>query len=98
MITIEEVREEDTCLGLAKRICLFDDCSGGYRRQLSWEEIWYSFEEKYPGKWAIQVFPPKEYLLNDSHTYHLYVLEKEPQGFNLLLLGNDKKKGTWEVL
>jgi len=50
---------------------------------LSWRQIWDAFTEQYPGRWAIQVFPPSIALIDSKAVYHLWVLESEPEGFNL---------------
>lgn len=32
---------------------------------LSWEQVWRAFSEHYPGRWALQVFPPAEHTVNE---------------------------------
>lgn len=76
-ITERGVRE--TCLGVVLQIKVFTE---GYRR-LGWEEIWEAFTSAYPGKWAVQVFPPAEQLVNGKNVYHLWVCETAPWGLNL---------------
>ena len=47
-------------------------------RPMGWEEIWAVFADRYPGKWAMQFFPPGNRLVNDANVYHLYVLPGDP--------------------
>ncbi len=41
---------------------------------MSWEEVWQVFADNYPDSWAIQVFPPERFLVNEANRYHLWVL------------------------
>lgn len=68
---IQEVEYRNSSWGyfLYIRIQRYDNKSMG------WEEIHSRFAEAYPGKWAIQVFPPDSHLVNDANMYHLFVLE-----------------------
>lgn len=50
---------------------------------LSWSAVWEAFTEAYPGRWAVQVFPPSDALVDGKNVYHLWVLEDEPTGLNL---------------
>ena len=50
---------------------------------LTWRQIWDAFTEKYPDRWAVQVFPPVGELVDSKAVYHLWVLESEPDGLNL---------------
>lgn len=50
---------------------------------LRWEDIQAAFNEKYPGRWAIQLFPPKETIVNGKACYHLWILRDPPQGIDL---------------
>jgi len=52
-------------------------------RRLGWEEVWETFKDRYPGKWALQVFPPGEELVNDTNMYHLFVTDYIPAGLNI---------------
>ena len=52
-------------------------------RQLSWEEVWGVFVDRFPDKWAVQFFPPKDQVVNETNIYHLYVLEERPKGVNI---------------
>jgi len=54
----------------------------GYR-QLSWREVWEKFAEAYPGKWAVQCFPPKDQLVDGKCVYHLWVCDEAPWGLNI---------------
>ena len=79
MIVITERGIEETCLGAALQLKVH---ASDYSL-LSWREIWDEFVRLYPGKWAVQVFPPEENLVDSKNVYHLWVLESEPWGLNL---------------
>lgn len=53
-------------------------------RPMGWLEVWTAFAQRYPGKWAIEAYPPADRLLNGAHKYHLWVLEHPPTAFDLL--------------
>lgn len=62
---------------------------------MGFRELWETFERLYPGKWALQVFPPKNRLLDQANKYHLYVYDKCPAGLDL---AEGPPKGTlWIV-
>jgi hypothetical protein len=52
-------------------------------RQLTWSEVWEVFADRYPGRWAVQFFPPAEDLVDEVNVYHLFVLQEEPLGVNI---------------
>lgn len=52
-------------------------------RPLTWREVWDTFADRYPGKWAVQCFPPAEELVDEVNMYHLFVLDEPPHGFNI---------------
>jgi hypothetical protein len=62
-------------------------------KPMGFRELWELFAELYPGRWAVQVFPPVEQFIDQVNKYHLYVLEQEPEAFNLM---RDKPKG-WRM-
>ena len=76
---IQELDERDTPLGSALRIKV--------RRQdemaMSWREVWDCFSDSYPGKWALQIFPPESELMDEVNVYHLFVYDHLPACFNL---------------
>ncbi len=79
MIVITERGYEESCLGQVLQLKIHaDDYS-----PLSWREIWDEFIIHFPRKWAVQCFPPEEYLVDSKNVYHLWVLESEPWGLNL---------------
>jgi hypothetical protein len=49
---------------------------------LSWEQVWQAFVAVYPGRWAVEFFPPTEDLVNYANVYHLWLLGEgyEPPG------------------
>lgn len=69
-----------TALGPALRIQMerYDD------QPMSWPELHAAFARRYPGRWAVQTFPPEHRLLNGAHKYHLFVLADEPAGLDLM--------------
>ena len=69
----------DTCLG---RVLQLKVWAPGYP-VLSWREVWDVFTVAYPGRWAVQFFPPESELVDSKAVYHLWLLESEPEGFNL---------------
>lgn len=79
MLTITERGERDSCLGRVLQLKIFEE---GYR-PLAWSEVWEAFAAAYPGRWAVQVFPPRERLLDGKAVYHLFVLPEKPDGLDL---------------
>jgi hypothetical protein len=78
-IVITERGERDSCLG---RVLQLKIHAPAYR-PLSWREVWDAFAARYPGRWAVEVFPPADQLVDGKAVYHLFVLDKEPAGLNL---------------
>lgn len=79
MVEVTERGSRDSCLGLVTQLKVW---APGYP-PLSWSAVWEAFTERYPGRWAVQVFPPAEHLVDGKNVYHLWVLEAEPHGLNL---------------
>jgi hypothetical protein len=52
-------------------------------RPLAWSDVWAAFAALYPGRWAVQFFPPAEELVDEANIYHLYVLEDAPVGVSI---------------
>lgn len=55
-------------------------------RRLSWLQVWQAFHDAYPNRWALELYPPAEELVDDAHVYHLWLLPEEwqpPDGMNL---------------
>jgi len=78
-LIITERGQRDSCLGRVLQIKIF---APGYR-PLSWREVWERFAEAYPGRWAVQAFPPADELVDGKNVYHLFVCEKAPEGLNI---------------
>lgn len=78
-ITIAERGYRESVLGRVLQLKIFAD---GYR-SLSWYEVWEAFAKNYPGRWAVQVFPPADRLIDGKSVYHLFVCESEPTGLDL---------------
>lgn len=53
-------------------------------KPMGFKELWSVFAERYPGRWAVQVFPPKDRLLDQANKYHLFVLPEAPAGMDLV--------------
>ena len=64
----DEVRQ--SLMGPVEQIEIYEP---GYR-VLSWREVWEKFAETYPGRWAVQCFPPAGALVDGKAVYHLWVL------------------------
>lgn len=43
-------------------------------KPMSWREIWEVFARHYPGKYAIEVFPPAATLVDRVQFYHLWLI------------------------
>lgn len=78
-VLVTERGYRESALGSVLQLKIY---AGDYR-QLSWREIWEAFSDRYPGRWAVQVFPPRERLLDVKCVYHLWVLPGEPTGLDL---------------
>ena len=76
---VQEVEYRATSLGVALYIRVRTE---DYR-QLSWTEVWEAFSGAYPGRWAVQFFPPSDQLVDETNLYHLYVLEDPPVGVSI---------------
>jgi hypothetical protein len=46
-------------------------------QRLSWLQVWQTFAETYPNRWALELYPPAGELVNDAHVYHLWLLPKD---------------------
>ena len=53
------------------------------RRPLGWREVWERFTADYPGRWAVQCFPPADQLVDGKAVYHLFVCDVPPAGLNI---------------
>lgn len=84
--------ERPTGLGPALRIRIHRKD----KRPMSFRELWEVFQMAYPGRWALQVFPPAHQLVDQAHKYHLYVFDDEPLGLNLLAPHPDGTKRAAE--
>jgi hypothetical protein len=78
-LVLTERNYRETSLGRALQIKIH---APGYRA-LSWRDVWERFAEAFPGKWAVQVFPPAEELVDGKNVYHLFVLDRAPEGLNI---------------
>ncbi len=79
MVTVTERGYRDSCLGRVLQVKVW---APGYPL-LSWRQVYDAFSEHYPGKWAVQFFPPSCELVDSKAVYHLWVLDVEPWGLNL---------------
>ncbi len=62
---------------------------------MGFRELWETFDKYYPGKWALQVFPPREHLLDQANKYHLFVYDSE---ISALDISKSPPRGTtWVV-
>ncbi len=47
------------------------------RKRMGWEAIWRAFTEVFPGCWAVEIYPPERFLVNEENQYHLALLLAE---------------------
>ena len=78
-LIITERGRRESCLGSVRQIKVF---SLTYR-PLSWSEVWEAFAEAYPGRWAVQCFPPAGVLVAGKPAYHRFVCDAPPAGVNI---------------
>lgn len=71
-LQIREIETRGTVLGPA----LYVKIHAPGHRPLSWREVWDAFADRYPGRWAVQAFPPADRLVDGKAVYHLFVLEE----------------------
>ena len=69
----------DSAFGRVERILIYSREG----RKLLWPEICAAFNERYPGRWAIQLFPPAEMVADTINHYHLFILESAPWGLDI---------------
>lgn len=78
-IRITERGRRDSCLGPVLQLKVY---ATGYP-PLSWREVWEAFAAAYPGKWAVQCFPPADRLVDGKAVYHLFVCAAPPWGLDI---------------
>jgi len=52
-------------------------------KPMTWREIWETFSDSYPDKWAMEFFPPRDQIVDEANVYHLFVLDEAPAGVNI---------------
>lgn len=50
---------------------------------MGFRELWDAFDQFYPSRYAVQVFPPRSRLLDQANKYHLFVLDEPPLSMDL---------------
>lgn len=78
-VVITERGMRDSVLGPVLQLKVW---TPGYR-VLTWRDVWDAFVAAYPGRWAVQVFPPVDHLVDGKAVYHLWVCETPPSGLDL---------------
>lgn len=78
-VVVTERGFRDSCLGRVLQLKIHD---AAYR-PLSWREVWDAFALRYPGRWAVQCFPPADELVDGKPVYHLFVCDVPPEGLNI---------------
>lgn len=78
-IVIQERNYRESVLGRVLQTKIF---APDYRK-LCWREVWEAFAAKYPGRWAVQVFPPADALVDGKAVYHLWVCDVPPWGLDV---------------
>ena len=79
MIKVIERGYRDSILGRVLQLKIHADDFG----PLYWSEIWAAYAERYPQRWAVQVFPPVGQVVDAKNVYHLFVCEECLNGLNL---------------
>ncbi len=51
--------------------------------RMGWEEVHRVFTDRYPGRWAVETYPPTEETYNGANKYHLWVLDEAPRDLDL---------------
>jgi hypothetical protein len=75
---VQELGYKNTSFGR----CLYLKIRRYDEQPMPWSEVWATFADRYPGKWAVQFFPPARDLVDEANIYHLFVLEEAPDGVN----------------
>lgn len=52
-------------------------------RALCWREVWQAFADAYPGRWAVECFPPADRLVDEANVYHLFMPDRPPEGLDI---------------
>lgn len=78
-LIVTERGSHDSALGRVLQLKIF---APGYP-VLTWRDVWDAFAENYPGRWAVQVFPPADRLVDSKAVYHLFVCETPPHGLDI---------------
>lgn len=78
-IEITERGYRESSLGRVLQIKVF---TKDYR-PLGWREVWEKFAKSYPGRWAVQCFPPADKLVDGKAVYHLFVCDTPPTGLDI---------------
>lgn len=78
-VYVLECDRRDTALGRALRIQIerYDGAP------MAWFDVWSAFAARYPGRWAVEAFPPTDKLMNGANKYHLFVLDAPPFGLDI---------------
>lgn len=76
---VQEMGERQTAFGFA----LYIKVRRHDEKEMSWTDVLYVFNDRYPGQWAVQCFPPMDEVLDEANVYHLFVLEQPPLGMNI---------------
>jgi len=62
---------------------------------MGFRELWDVFARYYPSCWAVQVFPPRDRLLDQAHKYHLFVYDTPLSSLDLT---EPAPKGTVSIV
>ena len=77
--TVQTMDKRNTMFGSMTYIRIY---TSDYRK-LAWSEIWATFADSFPGKWAVECFPPADKLIDEQNIYHLFVLDHPPVGMDI---------------
>lgn len=79
--SVQTMGERATSFGRLTYLRIYRDDD----KPMSWREVWETFQNVYPGRWAIEMFPPESELVDEANVYHLFMLPEgdEPAGVNI---------------
>ena len=79
MINVVERGYRDTAIGRVMQLKIYAEDLA----PLCWGKVWGAYTKRYPDKWALQMFPPSDRLVDVKNVYHLWVCDSCPDGLDL---------------
>lgn len=78
-VVVTERGYRESCLGRVLQLKVHHE----EFRPLGWREVWDAYAARYPGRWAVQCFPPADALVDGKSVYHLFVCDVPPAGLDI---------------